>query len=153
MFSEATQPWWDKRFEADGPWPNSAKFRCIRTERYKYMVRLPDRQFRLYDLQSDPGEQINLLDGDREYDAALLESLSAQLQAWNAQAAPLPMAELRESDALHKLKTLGYVAEPDEAEEYAEDGVEDDGGPGCTARRNPVAQRALTLARAPQDHA
>ena len=81
VFAEATQPHSDK-FESDSLWVNHGKFQCIRTDRYKYMFRIPDNKFAFYDLQKDPMEQNNLLREGNKIDEGLVKSLRKQLEHW-----------------------------------------------------------------------
>ncbi len=107
-FSEATKPFREERFDSHPRWRNLDKFRSVRNDRYKLMIRIPDRQIRLYDLESDPWETTNLILSG-EYDQDVLSEMRQQLDNWTAQARPFrsDMVELKEQ--LDALRELGYL--------------------------------------------
>jgi arylsulfatase A-like enzyme len=110
VFAEATQPWWNETFDNDPLWANRGKFQCVRTARYKYMFRLPDRKFGLFDLRTDPHEQRNLLLGP--HDEAMARSMRQQLEQWRDDVRLQGKPEFTESfDVIEGLRNLGYVAE------------------------------------------
>jgi len=111
VFAEATLPWWDKRFDSDPKWSNRGKFQCIRTDRYKYMFRLPDNQFGFYDLQNDPGEQINLLKHPDKIDMGLVKSLRQQLERFWDDVNPARSKLTDSQEAIRALRSLGYVGD------------------------------------------
>jgi arylsulfatase len=120
VFAEATQPWNNPKFHDDPVWPNRGKFQCIRTERHKYMFRIPDQQFRFYDLQSDPGEQTNLLENAREYDADIVEDLKERLTRWRDDAHPIQAEDVKAKEHIEALRSLGYIGgDPDETDQPA----------------------------------
>jgi arylsulfatase len=108
VFAEATKPWEIAAFSNDPLWPNRGKFQCVRTERYKYMFRLPDGQFRLYDLQQDPLEQNNLLETTHAPDA-LVRDLDSRLRRWRDTADPAPSEIVSVKEQLDALRSLGYL--------------------------------------------
>ena len=109
VFSEATKPFSKPRFNADPLWKNQGKFQAIRTDRYKYMFRIPDQQFRLYDLRSDPTEEHDLLIEGTTAVEVVRDELDAALRYWRESAAPLG-ADLSDSDdQLKALEALGYA--------------------------------------------
>ena len=115
VFAEATQPWHIPEFHDDPVWPNRLKFQGIRTDRYKYMFRVPDHRREFYDLQLDPTEQVNLLRGGKEYDAAVLAELQRELEAWWSDAHPIEFRGVDSKEHFEALRSLGYVGdEPDE---------------------------------------
>lgn len=107
VFAEATQPWTAPQFNNDPVWLNQTKFQCVRTDRYKYAARQGDLRFEFYDLQSDPLEQVNLL--ETHHDKALVERLGRQLEHWRSEADPFPSREIRTDETIEMLKRLGYV--------------------------------------------
>jgi len=110
VFAEATQPWWNGIFDNDPQWANRGKFQCVRTNRYKYLFRLPDRKFGLFDLQADPLEQHNLLLG--EHDQAMARAMRTQLEQWRDDVRLKGTPQFTDSfDVIEGLKSLGYVAE------------------------------------------
>lgn len=111
VFAEATQPWGNPMFHDDPVWPNRGKFQCVRTQRYKYMFRIPDQQFRLYDLDRDPGEQTNLLEGGQNLDAAPVEDLKRRLRSWRDDAHPISSQRVEAQDHIDALRSLGYVGD------------------------------------------
>jgi len=108
VFAEATKPWRIARFSDDPLWPNRGKFQCVRNERYKYMFRLPDSQFRLYDLQQDPLEQNDLV-GTAQAPDALVRDLDSHLRRWRDAADPAPSEPVSVKEQLDALRTLGYL--------------------------------------------
>jgi arylsulfatase A-like enzyme len=112
VFAEATQPHRNSKFDSDPLWPNRGKFQCIRTARYKYMLRTTDKQFGFYDLQNDPMEQNNLLKDPKGFDADLVASLRKQLENWSADVHPVASSKPTESEeAIRLLKSLGYLGD------------------------------------------
>ncbi|KPJ66797.1 MAG: hypothetical protein AMJ43_06880 [Coxiella sp. DG_40] len=110
VFSEATQPWWNSRFDNDPLWPNRGKYQCIRTLRHKYMFRLPDRKFGFYDLQNDPMEQNNLLRSIPVSEADIVESLRSELEDWRNDVRLIALPKQLDSEkATQMLRSLGYV--------------------------------------------
>ena len=110
VFSEATQPWWNSRFDDDPLWPNRGKYQCIRTLRHKYMFRLPDHKFGFYDLQNDPMEQNNLLKSISASEAELVESLRSNLEDWRNDVCLIALPKQLDSEkAMQMLRSLGYV--------------------------------------------
>ena len=83
VFAEATKPT-GEIFNDDELWPNRGKFQCIRTSREKYMFRLPDEQFRMYDLAADRTERDDLAAAHPE----VVERLSAQWERWSESVRP-----------------------------------------------------------------
>jgi arylsulfatase A-like enzyme/Flp pilus assembly protein TadD len=96
LYGEATEP---------------TKYGCnpllsVRDGRFKY---IDTTRPELYDVESDPGERANLL----ERDAATAQRLSAQLDARLAERSRVPATDPDAqvgSDALERLRSLGYVA-------------------------------------------
>ena len=116
VFAEATQPWKLPMFDEDPIWSNRGKFQCIRTERYKYMFRIPDRQYRFYDLTVDPNEQANLIGAGHGYDTTFVDELKKQLMAWRDDAHPISSQPIQSKEHIEALRALGYVGDaPDRA--------------------------------------
>ncbi|MFT6831180.1 MAG: arylsulfatase A-like enzyme [Planctomycetota bacterium] len=111
IFSEATKPYGKPKFNADPLWKNQGKYQAVRSGPYKYLFRLPDNKFRLFDMGADPDEERNLLRPGAEAPAnltAIEERLDGLLREWRASAAPLA-AEQSTSDAQRRaLEALGY---------------------------------------------
>jgi arylsulfatase len=108
VFAEATKPWGVAQFSNDPVWPNRGKFQCVRTERYKYMFRIPDGQFRLYDLAQDAFEQNDLL-GVGPAPDDLARELDAHLRRWRDSADPAQSELVSVKEQLDALRSLGYL--------------------------------------------
>ena len=119
LVTEATQPWQglEDGARARGKWLNWLKPHAVREGRWKY-VNAPYLQLEhLYDLESDPGEQRDLLLGlnpgaepaDPEA-AAAARRLRAQLLRWFEQADPLPSAfdPTQSEETAARLSQMGY---------------------------------------------
>ncbi|NOX58773.1 MAG: sulfatase-like hydrolase/transferase [Planctomycetes bacterium] len=109
VFSEATQPWSGDRSNDSPDWPSQNHFQCVRTKSWKYVSRIPDQQFGLYDLESDPFEQVNLLATTDANQSTRVATLKAQLEAWRQQAAPIASREDDSPVSKQRLGDLGYV--------------------------------------------
>lgn len=111
VFAEATKPTGDI-FNADEDWPNRDKFQCIRTRRHKYMFRLPDEHFRLYDVEVDPAEAQDLLLEPDDATRALANELDAKLRTWRDDVrtgrASVPVDSERQREGL---EALGYAGD------------------------------------------
>ena len=116
VFAEATQPWWEDKYDNDPIWPNRGKHQCIRTATHKYALCTADKRAAFFNLVEDPVEHVNLLRGGREHDADLAASLRKQLEQWRDDAYPLSSPEVDEREAINRLRDLGYIG-----------GAEDDG--------------------------
>jgi len=111
VFAEPTRPWKPIPVCAD----NNDKFQCIRTLTHKYMSRIPDQQFRFYNLELDRMEQTNLLEGGHGYDRALVNDLEKQLTVWRQDIHPIDSAAVQSQKHIDALRALGYVGDaPDE---------------------------------------
>jgi arylsulfatase A-like enzyme len=108
VFAEATKPWNVAQFSNDPVWPNRGKFQCVRTERYKYMFRLPDGQFRLYDLEQDAFEQNDLL-GAGQAPEEFVRDLDSRLRRWRDTADPARSELVSVKEQLDALRSLGYL--------------------------------------------
>jgi arylsulfatase A-like enzyme len=108
IFCEATQP---PAVERPAAWGNAHKPRCVRLGRWK-LVRAPYLGLeQLFDLESDPGERIDLLlSGSAPADAPLAR-LRAELDAWESQSRPRASAFDRSQldETIERLRALGYV--------------------------------------------
>jgi arylsulfatase A-like enzyme len=87
------------------------KTRCVRSGKYK-LVQVPYAgREELYDLESDPAEQVELLaTSDPEAEAAA-RRLREQLEAWAASARPLPSRfdPSQREETIERLRALGYL--------------------------------------------
>ncbi|MCP4250204.1 MAG: sulfatase [bacterium] len=121
VFSEATQPHWEpytELFHSDPIWVNRGKFHAIRSATHKYMFRLPDERFGLFDLTKDPGEQADLLDIESEADTDLADRMRRKLEQWRLIEPDLDSPDLRADRTVHdKLTSLGYTGDED-TEDY-----------------------------------
>ena len=81
------------------------------------MFRLPDERFGFYDLEPDPVEQANLLDGDRVHDGTLVRSLRKQLEAWRDDVGSRQPDPVQSRKHIEALKSLGYVGEKPEKDD------------------------------------
>ena len=119
LVTEATQPWQglEDGARARGQWLNWLKPHAVREGRWKY-VNAPYLQLEhLYDLESDPGEQRDLMAGlepggspqDPEA-AGALRRLRAQLLQWFGQANPLPSGfdPSQAEETAARLRQMGY---------------------------------------------
>ncbi|WP_419190940.1 sulfatase [Saltatorellus ferox] len=123
IFSEATKPYDKLNFNADPLWKNQGKYQAVRVGRYKYLFRLPDNKFRLYDMESDPDEEKNLLREGADAPAgvkAIEERLDGILRGWRASAAPLAAEQSLSDSQRRALEALGYSGAGD---------VDGNGGP------------------------
>ncbi len=108
VFSEATRPYDKVNVDAAPVWANQGKYQSVTVGRYKYVQRTSDEKFHLFDLESDPDEQRNLLRGGDEAIMAKRDELELLLRAWRQEAAPLD-ATRSDSASLDKaLEALGY---------------------------------------------
>jgi len=130
VFSQATQPL-SRKVEQHTIWPNQFKPKAIRSGRWKYVqapylasagrsaqaMRAGPGLEQLFDLESDPGEQSNLLDGDLTSEAVAAHSrLRAELEEWAAGADPLPSSFNSEQsvEVNRRLRELGYVGDDED---------------------------------------
>jgi len=108
-FGQATKPW--EQVETDPRWTNMLKARFVREGRFK-LVQVPyAQQEQLYDLDSDPNEQTDLLvRGSREV-AERAEEMRRKLEEWAASARPLPAEfdEEHRDETIERLRALGYL--------------------------------------------
>lgn len=100
----------------------------IRSTRYKYMVDRSDGSEYLYDLQSDPGEENNLINEDPSRAAKLKEKMDHRLEtsrsryerAVNRETPELPFAisadffELSSASPIEVIKEYNYPSDPGE---------------------------------------
>ncbi len=114
-FAEATKPW---NVEAGATWFNDPKPRCVRVGTYKYIVSRYQHREELYDLARDPHERHNLFADLRPEDRRRVARMRELLQAWTADAHPLPTHFDRKflSDTIRRLKSLGYLGGEDSAQ-------------------------------------
>jgi arylsulfatase A-like enzyme len=111
-FGQATRP--RKQHETDPRWINILKARYIRSGQYKFIQTPYLGTEELYDLESDPSEQRNLLEGSSPKTLEIAARLRAELTAWAESADPLPtrFEELQEEETRARLKSLGYIIDP-----------------------------------------
>jgi arylsulfatase A-like enzyme len=111
-FGQATRP--RKRYEKDPRWMNLLKARYIRSGRHKF-IQTPYRGTEeLYDLESDPSEQRNLLQDASQETLEIAARLRAELTAWAESADPLPTQfdESQREETRERLRSLGYIIDP-----------------------------------------
>jgi len=111
-FGQATLP--RNRHETDPRWFNILKARYIRSGQYK-LIQTPYRETEeLYDLESDPGEQRNLLEDPSQETLEIAARLRVELTAWAESADPLPSRfdPSQMDDTIERLKSLGYLSDP-----------------------------------------
>jgi arylsulfatase A-like enzyme len=108
-FGQATRP--RKRYETDPRWMNILKARYIRSGRYKFIQTPYLETEELYDLESDPSEQRNLLQGASQETLEIAARLRAELTAWAESADPLPtrFEQSQRDETRERLKSLGYL--------------------------------------------
>jgi len=114
VFSEATKPFGRPKYNDHPVWANNLKFQGVRLGDHKYMFRLPDDTFRLYDLGEDPSEVENLLKGDGAFDEQLRAELDRTLRAWQESADPLKTGVTDSREQLKALQALGYTGDEEE---------------------------------------
>lgn len=114
VFTEATKPFSIPLFNEDPIWKNRGKFQCVRSETHKYMFRLPDQKYRLYDLESDPREANNLLAGNGELDTGVRDELDRALRHWRDDAKPLGGDMTMSEEQLKALDALGYAGKDEQ---------------------------------------
>jgi len=108
-FGEATRP--REEVETDRRWYNLRKERCVWKGQFKYVQKPYQGTEALYDLSSDPGEEVNLLvalpSGLRDKAA----ELKRDLKAWAYSATPLAsrFEPSQAVDTEQRLKALGYL--------------------------------------------
>jgi len=111
-FGQATRP--RKEHETDPRWMNMLKARYIRSGRYKFIQTPYLGTEELYDLESDPGEQRDLLQGPSQETLEIAARLRAELTAWAESADPLPtrFEETQREETRARLRSLGYIIDP-----------------------------------------
>ncbi|MCH7871110.1 MAG: sulfatase [Planctomycetes bacterium] len=116
-FGEATKPP-VSMIETDPRWTNILKARCIREGNYKYVqvpypmdLGIPLSPEALFDLDSDPMEQNNLLEAPTPEIQAIAADLKAKLDKWAVSGRPLPTHydSSQRDDTMRRLGGLGYV--------------------------------------------
>lgn len=110
VFSEATQPWMGLEDAArkKGRWANSLKPHSVRKGRWKY-IRAPYLELeQLFDMEADPGEQVNLLLDPAM--AKVLGDMRNELIGYYRLADPFPSSfnrsQIEETRA--RLEAMGY---------------------------------------------
>jgi arylsulfatase A-like enzyme len=111
-FGQATRP--RKKYESDPRWMNILKARFIRSGRHKFIQTPYLETEELYDLESDPGEQKNLLQSASPETLEIAARLRAELTAWAESANPLPtrFEPSQIDETRERLKSLGYIDDP-----------------------------------------
>jgi arylsulfatase A-like enzyme len=111
-FGQATRP--RDEYETDPRWTNMLKARHIRSGRYKFIQTPYLETEELYDLESDPGEQRNLLESPSPETLEIAARLRAELTAWAESADPLPsqFEPSQRDETRERLKSLGYLIGP-----------------------------------------
>ena len=117
VFAEATKPW-TRSYEDDPVWTNARKCRAIREGRWKLIHQPAGGITELYDLDSDPNEQRNLLGGAVSPKIRKLEErLKNRLAVWDRSADPLSSRFDDTPQNIEALKALGYTGEASDGEE------------------------------------
>jgi arylsulfatase A-like enzyme len=97
----------EEMYERRGP----GDFQALRTDRYKYIIdRRNDDAEEFYDLESDPGEQVNIIDSLNEDERLLRKEMREVADFWfaeRAQKKERSEEERKKIDA--RLRMLGYV--------------------------------------------
>jgi arylsulfatase A-like enzyme len=108
-FGQATRP--RKKHESDPRWMNILKARYIRSGQHKFIQTPYLETEELYDLESDPSEQTNLLENPSRETLELAARLRAELIAWAESADPLPtrFEQSQRDETRERLKSLGYI--------------------------------------------
>jgi arylsulfatase A-like enzyme len=111
-FGQATRP--RKRHETDPRWMNILKARYIRSGRHKFIQTPYLGTEELYDLESDPSEQRNLLQAPSPETLEIAARLRTELTAWAESADPLPtrFEPSQRDETRERLKSLGYLVGP-----------------------------------------
>ncbi len=93
---------------------NILKARYIRSGRYKFIQTPYLGTEELYDLESDPSEQRDLLQGPSQETLEIAARLRAELTAWAESADPLPtrFEETQREETRARLRSLGYIIDP-----------------------------------------
>ncbi|MFO7958552.1 MAG: sulfatase [Candidatus Brocadiia bacterium] len=81
--------------------------KAVRTERYKYVLHATGTEY-LYDLESDPAEQHNVLRQNRKGADGLRERLLTELGGFRERAEPADAEETLDEGVLANLRALGY---------------------------------------------
>jgi arylsulfatase A-like enzyme len=97
----------EELFEKRGP----GDFQAVRTDRYKYIVdRRDDSREEFYDLQSDPGEQANMIDILDEDEQLLLKEARELTDASLGMRTARPTLSEEEREKIEwRLRTMGYT--------------------------------------------
>jgi arylsulfatase A-like enzyme len=108
-FSQASKPHGD--LEKNAKWTNIRKSRCIRKGNYKYIQNPHLGSEELYDLESDPGEQSNLLAEPTREIVDLMAGLRRELELWASSADPLQshFDSATRDETIRRLRSLGYI--------------------------------------------
>jgi hypothetical protein len=93
---------------------NILKARHIRSGRHKFIQTPYLGTEELYDLESDPSEQKNLLQDPSQETLEIAARLRAELTAWADSADPLParFEPSQREETIERLKSLGYLGGP-----------------------------------------
>ena len=111
-FGQATRP--RKHHETDPRWMNILKARYIRSGRHKFIHTPYLGTEELYDLESDPGEQNNLLENSSPESREIAARLRTELTTWAESADPLPtrFEPTHREETRERLRSLGYLVGP-----------------------------------------
>jgi len=78
----------------------------VRDERFKLVARPSQQRFELFDLETDPGERVDVA----AENPAELEALRSAFRAWRAGLKPLPMSSTQlDTETEVGLRSLGYI--------------------------------------------
>jgi choline-sulfatase len=101
--------WWDRATYSETWLPfytyGWAKLQAVRVGGWKY-IDAPEPE--LYDLLRDPGELSNLVDHRPDQRDELVRAYQTKIQPWEAEQAEADL--VNDSEALERLRALGYVA-------------------------------------------
>ena len=108
-FCQASKPWQD--VEREYQWQNMLKSRCVIDGRYKFIQTPYKRTEELYDLDTDPLENNNLLKGATADISKNAGKLRDQLEKWAQSAHPLEtyFEQQQRNETIERLKSLGYI--------------------------------------------
>lgn len=97
----------EEMYEKRGP----GDFQAVRTDRYKYIVdRRHDNREEFYDLESDPGEQINIIDILNEVEQMLLKEAQEMADAFlGVRTAGSAVSDDEREKIEGRLRRLGYI--------------------------------------------
>jgi arylsulfatase A-like enzyme len=112
VFAQATKPH-RRRYERGRAWKNADKCRGVWEANWKLMHCPLRGRFgglrELYDVSTDPGEQLDLLGSDDPVSREIGRRLADDLSAWSRRSDPLPTIVEESEEVIEELRALGYV--------------------------------------------